>query len=200
MEKASPAHDHLPWFIPEEGQTDVLLIATGMFVISFVLIIGALMLWNTSPAGRARGSPRRRASYVTALLSISACVFSRSPCGHRLPLWVAIGCSASSLSSLGCCRWFSPGWSFSRTDNCVVLTFAEASARLFIDTNHWASTEQAHPVVMASYDRTHTLSLAVTIALTGLAVCILLFAMWCYGAPRCSDPKRPWCKSRVASR
>jgi hypothetical protein len=30
---------------------------------------------------------------------------------------------------------------------------------------------------MAFYDRTHTLSLAATIALTGLAICILLFAM-----------------------
>jgi hypothetical protein len=53
---------------------------------------------------------------ATALLSISVSVFYPSPGGCRLPLWVAIGCSASSLSLSGCCRWFSLGRSFSCID------------------------------------------------------------------------------------
>jgi hypothetical protein len=49
-------------------------------------------------------------------------------------------------------------------------------ARLFIDTNQVAFPEQGHPVVMG-YDRTHLLFMAANLALVGLAICVVLFAM-----------------------
>jgi hypothetical protein len=41
---ALPSHAHLPWFIPGPGQTDVLLIAMGVFLVLFTLMFGVLML------------------------------------------------------------------------------------------------------------------------------------------------------------
>jgi hypothetical protein len=42
--QASPSHSHVPWFVAEPGQTDVLMIVMGIFVVLFVLIVGVLML------------------------------------------------------------------------------------------------------------------------------------------------------------
>ena len=38
------SHTHLPWFVAGPGQTDVLLVITGVFLILFILMIGVLML------------------------------------------------------------------------------------------------------------------------------------------------------------
>lgn len=38
------SHTHLPWFVAGPGQTDVLLVITGVFLILFILMIGLLML------------------------------------------------------------------------------------------------------------------------------------------------------------
>lgn len=40
----SSSHAHLPWFVAEPGQTDVLLVVMGAFVVLFVLMLGVLML------------------------------------------------------------------------------------------------------------------------------------------------------------
>lgn len=34
---------HLPWFIPEPGQTDMLLVFTGPFLLLFIVAMGAVM-------------------------------------------------------------------------------------------------------------------------------------------------------------
>ena len=45
VEPGSPASSvHLPWFIARPGQTDVLLIIMGVFLVVFIFLIGVLML------------------------------------------------------------------------------------------------------------------------------------------------------------
>jgi hypothetical protein len=39
-----PSHAHLPWFVPGPGQTDILLIVMGVFLVLFTLMFGVLML------------------------------------------------------------------------------------------------------------------------------------------------------------
>lgn len=41
----SPAYPaHVPWFVAGPGQTDILLVAMGLFLVLFVFMIGVLML------------------------------------------------------------------------------------------------------------------------------------------------------------
>ena len=42
--KPPPSPPHLPWFIPEPGQTDVLLIVMGVFLVLFTMTFGVLFL------------------------------------------------------------------------------------------------------------------------------------------------------------
>ena len=45
VEPGSPASSvHLPWFIAGPGQTDVLLVIMGVFLVLFTFLIGVLML------------------------------------------------------------------------------------------------------------------------------------------------------------
>ena len=45
VEPGSPASSvHLPWFIAGPGQTDVLLVIMGVFLVVFTLLIGVLIL------------------------------------------------------------------------------------------------------------------------------------------------------------
>src|SRR6516165_5450797 len=45
VEPGSPASSvHLPWFIAGPGQTDVLLVIMGVFLVVFTFLIGVLML------------------------------------------------------------------------------------------------------------------------------------------------------------
>lgn len=39
-----PAHTELPWFVTPPGNTNVLLVAAGVFLVIFVLLFGVLML------------------------------------------------------------------------------------------------------------------------------------------------------------
>jgi hypothetical protein len=41
---SSTHHVHLPWFVAGPGQTDVLLIAMGVFLVLFVFMLGVLYL------------------------------------------------------------------------------------------------------------------------------------------------------------
>ena len=41
---SSPSATHLPWFIPQPGQTDALLVVMGVFLVIFVFMFGVLML------------------------------------------------------------------------------------------------------------------------------------------------------------
>jgi hypothetical protein len=41
---SSTSHVHLPWFVAEPGQTDVLLIAMGLFLVLFAFMLGVLYL------------------------------------------------------------------------------------------------------------------------------------------------------------
>lgn len=41
---ALPTHTHLPWFVTAPGNTDVLLVAMGVFLVVFVFLFGVLML------------------------------------------------------------------------------------------------------------------------------------------------------------
>lgn len=38
------SHVHLPWFVVEAGQIDVLLVAMGVFLVLFIFMFGVLML------------------------------------------------------------------------------------------------------------------------------------------------------------
>ena len=44
MDRASHPMSHLPWFIPEQGRTDVLLVATGIFLVFCIVLVGVLLL------------------------------------------------------------------------------------------------------------------------------------------------------------
>jgi multisubunit Na+/H+ antiporter MnhF subunit len=83
MEHKSPLHDHVPWFIPVQGQTDVLLVATAIFVVAFVLIVGVLM-WRLHSLPMAVAQAEQKIQYQVVAVLCLLSLFTR----HHL-YWVA---------------------------------------------------------------------------------------------------------------
>jgi hypothetical protein len=78
---ASPAH--LPWFVAAPGQTDVLLIIMGVFLVVFTLLIGVLMLRLHHLPEHIAGKEQKVQFQIVAVLSLLA-MFT-----HENILWIA---------------------------------------------------------------------------------------------------------------
>ncbi|MCA1526528.1 hypothetical protein [Bradyrhizobium yuanmingense] len=74
---------HLPWFVSTEHQTDVLLIATGIFLVLFVFTIGVLLLRLHHLPEHIAGKEQKVQYQVVAVLGLLA-MFT-----HENLFWIA---------------------------------------------------------------------------------------------------------------
>ena len=84
VESGSPASSvHLPWFIAGPGQTDVLLVIMGVFLVVFTFLIGVLMLRLHHLPEHIAGKEQKIQYQFVAVLSLLA-MFT-----HENVLWIA---------------------------------------------------------------------------------------------------------------
>ena len=84
VEPGSPASSvDLPWFIARPGQTDVLLVIMGVFLVVFIFLIGVLMLRLHHLPEHIAGKEQKIQYQFVAVLSLLAMLT------HENVLWIA---------------------------------------------------------------------------------------------------------------